>query len=147
MEIIGKQLDKAMKILGVNAVKKYQSKKESPFQVWELSEEDFAHLNAVGEDQWEHDFGWWRTGGCVFEGEATVEFMVNGEKMLGYNEGNYKAYEEYDDMEPDTIFNNFESWFHESMGLGKETNMAIFAESLARDNNMKLSDFMNKYQN
>lgn len=146
MEIIGKQLDKAMEELNIKATKTYQGTGESPFQVWSVNDEDYNRLLAIGEDQWEHDFGWWRAGGCIFEGQANVEFAVNGEKMMGYNEGSYKSYEDYDDMEPDTDFNSFEEWFYESMGLGKETNMAIFAESLAKDNGLTLTEFMTKYQ-
>lgn len=146
MEIIGKQLDVAMQMIGEGVEKTYQGEGSSPFQVWELSKDAYKNLNCIGEDQWEEHFGWYRTGGCVFEGKATVEFTVNGEKMLGYNEGNHKSYEDYDDMEPDTDFKNFKDWFYESMGLGKDTNMAIFAESLARDNNMKSSEFFKKYQ-
>lgn len=146
MEIIGKNLDRPMEVVGIGTEKTYEAKGESPLQVWELTDEAYAKLNQLGEDQWEVDYGWWRTGGCIYEGKATVEFTVNGKTMMGYAEGNYAAYKEDGDLEPDTEFDSFTDWFYESMGLSKNTNLAIFAESLARDNNMKLSEFMTKYE-
>lgn len=142
-EIIGKELDLAMVVLDIDAEKTYQSK-EKGFQVWKLDERNFKKLESVEESDWKDDFGWWRTGGCVYEGTADFEYVVNQQPMDGYK--SQEIFEEDGDVWFEEIFADFESFMHGAMNLTTIKNFSIFAMSLAKDNNLSVTDFMKKYQ-
>lgn len=146
MEIIGKKLDLLFQELEIPAEKKYQEtnpKRLSPFQVWEIPAEAATHFQQLELDQQD---GWWQNAGCKFEGSATVEYTVNGHLMMGYppqvlfpspaREGGWHF----------TTFPNFTAFMSDAMNIGKPEIKALFARSLARDNNLSLCEFMKKYQ-
>jgi len=139
IEIMGQKLDKAFEELRIVA-KKVVETKEDKYQVWEMSDQEFDKLLVVSDDQWEMDYGWWRSGRCIYEGSATKEYIVNGEKMMGY-ENNKELY--YIKSKHDS----FSDWLSDVMNLSTEKNLVVFAESLAADNGMKLSEFIAKYEN
>ncbi|PAV30290.1 hypothetical protein CIL05_07420 [Virgibacillus profundi] len=136
VEIMGQNLDNAFEQLDVNADRMVETE-ETKLQVWQMSELEFDRLAAIPDEDWHEDFGWWRNGRCIYEGRATTEYIVNGEKMLGYGS----------DME---LFGNefitYSQWFNEAMNLSTDTNLVIFAKSLASDNGMSLSEFISKYE-
>ncbi|MED3792471.1 hypothetical protein P4571_08440 [Niallia alba] len=143
VEIMGQSLDKAFRELGIEAKKLIETSSKK-FQVWELSDKEFERLLFVSDDQWEAGYGWWRSGRCIYEGLAEHEYVVNGEKMLGY-------ISDSDDKE-DLLYikskhDSFSDWLSDVMNLSTEKNLVIFAESLASDNGMKLSEFISKYEN
>lgn len=151
MEIMGQELDLAFQELGIKATKTHETPKKdyfSSYQVWELSDSQFEELEQVSDSQWQDNYGWWRTGGCIYEGDASVEYLVNDQTMMGYTPNAVFADEEDEDGESffETVFKDYSQWMSQSMNLTKDTNMVIFATSLAKDNGMKLSEFMKKYQ-
>lgn len=135
VELMGGNLDKAFKELNINAKKLVET--ESNYQVWSMPDVEFEFLCNVSENDWKEDFGWWRSGKCIYEGTAYVEYIVNGEKMYGY---------ETEDEPIRTEFSSYTQWINEVMNLSTEKNVVIFAESLASDNDLKLSDFIAKYE-
>lgn len=136
IEIMGGNLDKSFEELGIKASKIVETT-DSEYQVWSMTENEFETLCSVPETDWKEDFGWWRSGRCIYEGSASVEYIVNGEKMLGYeSESSFTGNE----------FTSYTNWLNEVMNLSTEKNVVIFAESLARDNGLKLSEFISKYE-
>lgn len=135
VEIMGGNLDKAFEQLGIKATKVVES--ESGYQVWQLSEEDFNFIAGLKDEDWKDDFGWWRSGKCIYEGTASVEYLINGEFMLGY---------EIDHQGGTDVFDSYTDWLNYGMNLSSDLNTVIFAESLASDNSMKLSEFIKKYE-
>lgn len=103
--------------------------------MWQLTDSNFDKLLAF--DEWNQEYGWWRSGRCIYEGSADTNYKVNGNEMYGYS--------------PDTEiylteFDTYTDWLSNVMNLTTEKNIAIFAESLAHDNGLTLSEFIAKYQ-
>lgn len=148
MQILGQNLDATFEKLEIQAVKVVETEKtkyKDSYQVWELDELAMEKLESSGDD-WESKDGWWRFGGCIYEGAANVEYTVNGYKMMGYESQN--IYEELGEESwyQDT-FSAFEEFMATAMNLTNTSNFAYFAMSLARDNGLTLAEFMRKYQN
>ncbi|MCA1027050.1 hypothetical protein LCM23_13190 [Cytobacillus kochii] len=136
-QILGQNLDKAFKVLNIEA-KKLVETQENKYQVWELNEQSFDEL--IMCEEWEESFGWWRSGRSIYEGSAEKIFNVNGKQMLGYiNEVTYMDYFDKD-------YSSYTDWLSEVMCLSTEKNVAIFAESLAEDNGMSLSEFISTFE-
>lgn len=138
IEILGSKLDKAFEVFGINARKTYQ---DPEYQVWEMDEKEYEKLNNVSDDDWKNDFGWWRKGNCIYEGTANADYVVNGLEMMGYSRD-----DESKELHKGGIYDNYTEWLSEVMDLGTIKNIAIFAISLAKDNNMTLAEFMYEYQ-
>lgn len=140
MEIIGAKLDLAFKELDIAATKTFNANDDS-LQVWEINDTDFNNLLVVSDDNWKVEYGWWRTGRSIYEGTADTEYTVNGNKMSGYTNDNVDEYslDEYK-------YDSYTDWLSNVMSLSTEKNISIHAYSLASDNNMTLTEFMNTYQ-
>lgn len=142
IQIIGGEgLKKAFDYLSIKANCLYQSKKHPQYEVWELSPEDFETIDFMDEKDWHDDWGWWRIGYCIYQGAITEQYIVNGKLMYGYTP------DVWDDDEPiPTKYLDYHTWLQKVFRISSETNFAIFANSLAKDNNMTLCEFMQNYQ-
>lgn len=141
MEILGFGLEKAFSELGVVAQKKYQGGR---FEVWELSNADYQRICSVPDEDWKEDWGWWRSGRCILEGNPLHEYCVHGEKMLGWLDEEREKEEDSDYI--GCPYSTFTDWLIFCWGLGTEKNIACFATSLAKHNGLTLAEFMQKYQ-
>ena len=149
MEIMGQNLDLAFKELGINATKVHQTVNrdyEGEYQVWEVFGEDEEKLMNIKNEDWKDEYGWWRTGECMYGGSATVEFTVNGHKMLGYKPERVYFDDEDEELYFQTEYNCYTDWLSGAFDLGNAKNTVIFATSLAKDNEMSLAEFMKTYQ-
>ena len=147
MEIMGQNLDVAFKDLGIQATMTHKTPPqgyESELEVWEMSKSEFEKLCAIKEDEWKYDLSWFRSGECIYGGSATVEYIVNGNTMLGYEPE--KPFDAEDDFAFKREHNCYTDWLSEVMDLGTAKNVVIFATSLAKDNGLTLAEFMKKYQ-
>lgn len=151
----GGNLAKAFTELGIAAAKVYQSDKDwldIEYQVWEMPVGEFEVLEAFADEEWQADFGWYRTAGCNDTSEL-IEFNINGQTMLGFkNENSWYHSEDYlselEEGENPTLpsYKNFTSWFSEYQGLSKPENVAYFATTLAEKNSLSKAEFFEKYQ-
>lgn len=162
IELLGEGLEKAFDALNIDAKLKYKSSVEEDclrLEVWEISEKDYERLCEMPMSDWDYDWGWWRHGFCIYQGTQLKEYNVNGQKMLGYinlevlelvkmlglnvfDEDNNEDLE----LDEEQDYDSFLEWLHEVFNLGTISNLSYFAYSLAKDNNMSLSEFMKKYQ-
>lgn len=145
-EIIGGKLDLAFKELDIEATKTYESATNefgSRIQVWVLPDESYNKLINITEDDWEYNYGWFRLGGCNYEGDILTNFMINGEEMIGFEVANHRFVdEELEVLE----YDSFSDWFYDYMNLSKLENMAYFANSLAKYNQMSITEFFIKFE-
>lgn len=148
MEIMGQKLNKAFEDLGIPAVLVLETPDtdlREPFQVWEVPNEHINRLFSIKPDEWKDDHGWYRSGGCIYQGSANTTYQVNNQEMQGYaSENEYQ--EEDGDIWFVTEYGNFVDYLEGALGLTAHYNIAMFAESLAIDNGMKLSDFLQRFQ-
>lgn len=146
VEIVGKELDIAFAELGIKATKTHQTPEreyKSEFQVWELPQSAYNKLIDIKDEDWKSNYGWWRTGRCIYEGEADVDYIINGQPMKGY--ASNAVYEDEGEEVFDTVFADFVDYMENAMDLTKNSNFVYFATSLATDNNMKISEFLKRY--
>lgn len=151
----GGNLTKAFTDLGIAAAKIYQSDEDQfgiEYQVWEIPTGEFEVLEAFADEEWQSDFGWYRTAGCNDTSEL-IEFTVNGQTMLGFkNENSWYHSEDYlselEEGEQPKLpnYKNFTTWFSEYQGLSKPENLAYFAATLAEKNGLSKAEFFEKYQ-
>lgn len=164
VEIFGENLEKAFLDLGIAANKTYQAKRIDGYikpEVWEVSDEDFEALCKITDEEWKDDWGWWRNGGCIYEGAIEAEFQVNSKRMFGYRDKRIDA--AFDDIDADNQddidyangcveeykneqFESYIQWLCETQSASTSYNIAYFAFSLAKDNGLTLAEFMTKYQ-
>lgn len=147
IEILGGEgLKNAFTSLSINAKQTYHG---DDFEVWEIPDYDFERLCMIPDSDWKESWGWWREGHCSLEGHRTCSYIVNGQEMLGYepdidfnNLGDFEIWNE-------KLTRNYESyidWLHEIMNLSNLKHIVCFAISLAKENELTLSEFMHKYQ-
>lgn len=164
IEIFGENLEKAFLDLGITAKRTYQAKNVDGYikpEVWEVSDNDFKTMCSLSDDDWKDDWGWWRNGGCIYEGAIEAEYDVNGKKMFGYRDKRIGAvledvdHDDKDDVEyaescvdeyKNQKFASYIQWLYETQSASTSYNIAYFAFSLAKDNGLKLADFMAKFQ-
>lgn len=163
-ELFGEGLCNAFESIGIEASKTYQSNTQDAFitpEVWVVSDADFERLCKMKDEDWGNNWGWWRNGGCIFEGAAGSEYMVNGCVMCGYSDKRIEsAFDGADNSDPDDVeyanscieeyraqkYKSVIEWISETQQISAEYNIAYFCFSLAKDNGLTLSQFMLKYQ-
>lgn len=121
-----------------------------------MRDSDFSKLYSIPDEEWKEEWGWWRYGHCILEGSASIVYIVNGHKMLGYepkikidnldNSEDKEIEKEYWGYKFTKDFSTYTEWLHEIMNLGNLKHTACFAVSLAKENGMSLSDFMERFQ-
>ena len=55
------------------------------YQVWLMSMEDYKVIDAIDDEDWQDDWGWWRWSEGSNMGTAFVEYIVNGEKLKAWD--------------------------------------------------------------
>ena len=138
IEILGNDISKGLEAFGIEAKNTYKSK-ETELCVWEMDSDNFERLDNISDDDWNMEYGWWRSARCLYEGSELKEYKVNGLVMNGYINEDCSIY--YDDN-----FKSFTDWLISIFDLGSERNVAAFATSLAEDNEVTLAMFMKAYQ-
>jgi hypothetical protein len=145
---MGQNLDKAIVDLKVNARKLLETSKRH-FQVWELEEKQLDKLDAVPDNDWKREWGWWRKAESCFTGNETINFMVRGREMKGYKNRFYSDSDgtgEVNIVDKQYPYVSFQDWLFAIMNLSNDTNTVAVASSLAIDNHMTLAEFIEKYQ-
>ena len=155
IEIMGGNLDLAIKELEINATKLIDFHSEDyyiNYQVWEMDRPELEKLNNCDNDEWIMEYGWYRIGEA--RTGITKTFIVNGKEMLGvYEENNMYETSYTDDDEPYYLepnekvheFKNIARYYFDYVGISTEYNFVYFTTALAKLNNMKLSEFVAKY--
>lgn len=141
VQIIGINLDLAMEELDVKADKKFQAEPDHigvSLQVWELSDEDFAFICNINDEDWLEEHGWWINGGCNHPKDQVTLATINGKKLKAFVE---------EPSDYDIIFEyvNLSDYFDSHIGISKYNNIAYYIHSLAELNEMTKSDFMKKF--
>lgn len=169
--LAGGMFKKAVQDLGLasaNRTYRYrmnQSDVRESYQVWELSKEDFDRLCAVNDADWKKKWGWWRHTASSVPGHTNHEYIIHGKKI--------EAWDGYMRMEWEDIcsaccsdrerglcrgtaqdfelcfgkreYPNIISYLRREMGVSTEKNVCACTAELARQNNMKLSEFFKQY--
>ena len=139
-EIVGQNIEKACRALGVNAVLEGHADFGwyGVCDVYQVDDEGYRRLCDVKDEDWPDDWGWWRHGHCIYDKEDApfMTYSVNGHEMLGYAmEGKDK-----------TPYIDFTSWCCWAMNVSALRNIIYFATSLAEYNGMTLVEFMSTFQ-
>ena len=146
-QIMGQQLDKAMKELNIGAVKVFETSRTkfiAPYQVWEMDAEELDKLSEVKGDDWEDDYGWWRRGSSVFDDHTTQGFIINGHSIQAYETRELDEDEEEDLR--DTEFLTLFDYFEYVLGATCSYNRVYVATSLAKANVISLAELLEVYQ-
>jgi len=144
VQIIGGQLELALKFYDIKADKKYESEPDIldiSLQVWELSDEEFGKLTSIEDDWFEQSFAytsWWINGGCNHSKDQTAVTEINNNMLTVFTE-------EFSGEEIVWGYVNLNDYFESHLGISKYNNMAYYIHSLAELNNMTKADFMKKY--
>jgi len=149
-EIIGSNLEQAMKDFKIKAKKTFESEKDGldvSLQVWELDEENFHKLCIIQEKDWNSsEHGWWRYSGCNYNKNKIVLGIVKEksiELFANEVEGSLGLLEDFNILEDS--FKNIKEYLSEYIGISKHENYTYFIHSLAELNEMSKSEFMRKY--
>lgn len=96
-EILGGNLDQAFLDLKMNAKKTYEGNTflDAKTQVWELLDEDFITICNYTEENWNEDWGWWRSAEGSNMYNPISRFNVNHHYMKAWDgDGRIEALEE-----------------------------------------------------
>ena len=135
------------------------------YQVWLMSMEDYKVIDAIDDEDWQDDWGWWRWSEGSNMGTAFVEYIVNGEKLKAWdgihrtmfysdvceecsdrknglcNASNQDQLECYGERQ----YGDLLQYFWVEIGASTERNICALATDLAQQNNLTLSEFFKKY--
>ena len=108
----------------------------------------------IMEDQWHDDWGWWRySPGSNIENYPTHEFTINGEAIVGYfDDSRYEGFLEDEDENNDEIdcwyfvYEKLTEYIGNEFGASTEKNVCAVAMSLAKLNNISMSNLFKKYE-
>lgn len=89
IEILGGKLDTALEALNIKAVKTYEGSThlDDLTQVWEVSEEDFDRLCAIKEEDWDSEWGWWRSAKGSNMDTPLSRFNIKNHYIKAWNMG------------------------------------------------------------
>lgn len=154
-EILGGELDLAFKELGINAVKTYEGNTnlDDKTQIWEVDEEGFERLCDLDDDNWEDDWGWWRSAEGSNMYNELDEYTINNSKIIAWDGDNRLAFEEEneDGDEDDRWwfpreYSNLLGYLSEEIGASQPRNVCALAVDLANINNIKMSELFRRCQ-
>ena len=155
IQILGDNLSEAMRVFNIEAELKYKTpttgryERGPKFEVWELTKEAFETLNAIEEDDWTDEHGWWRHGESTSKGIDT-KYIVNKSEMLGYSSSFHEELstdpnaDEEDENRPESYIHLLE-YLDINQGVSAERNVTAMAIALAKANDLTLGEFMEKY--
>lgn len=151
-EILGGNLDKAFKELGISAVKTYEgdTSLDDLTQIWEVNEKDFDKLCNIEDDDWKREWGWWRSSEGSNMNHPLSEFSINKHIIVAWD-GTNRIEEDKAENEDDRYlfpreYSNLLEYFCDEIGASQPRNVCALATDLARINNMKMSELFKKYQ-
>lgn len=152
-EILGQQLDVAIRELGISATKTYEELTNSDYkhQVWEVKDKDFEILCNIDEDSWKSEWGWWRHSEGSNMDNSLSEFYINNQKITAWDgtsriETNKEAEDEDDEYLFEREYSNLLEYFCDEMGASQPRNICALAVDLAKINNMTMSELFQVYQ-
>ena len=102
--------------------------------------------------------GWWRyaKGSSIEdypEDYPTYMFIINSQEMIGYynSQRYYDFFEDEDEDEDDDMnwyytYDHLTDYISNEFGASTESNVCAISVSLAKLNNMKLSELFEKYE-
>lgn len=109
------------------------------YEVWEVSDEVFESMCNMSDDEFEKlcPKGMWRSSeGSVMDIPDT-EFIINGEKLIGWNtRGRYENYQ----------YANLSDYLCYGIGASQPKNVCALAVDLAKYNNMTMGELFTKYE-
>ncbi len=149
IEILGGNLDVAFKELNIDAIKTYEGNTHlnSSTQVWEVSDRDFERLCNIDEDDWEDEWGWWRSSvGSNIRNPLTI-FKIKGQELIAWDGDNRIEEDKADDKYLfEREYCNLLDYLCDEIGTSQPRNVCALTVDLAKINNMKLSELFIKYQ-
>lgn len=137
-EILGNNLA----VFFTNAViKANQTYKGKRYEIWEVSEYDYEKMCNMSEEDFtdyaSDDGAWWRGSEGSIMDIPDVEFIINGEKMIGWNtRGEYENYQ----------YANLSDYLCYGIGASQPKNVCALAIDLAKYNNITMSELFTKYE-
>jgi len=166
-EILGGDLQKTFAVLEIEAVCTYRrtntrSEYGEMYEVWELSDIDFEKISKISDDEWNDDWGWWRSAeGSNMLGTSTADLVINGHSILAWwNEDKLDRHlevfideeaggtrdrltEEY--FSEELTFDNLLTYMCDEWGVSLERNVCALAVDLAKINNITIGELFTKY--
>lgn len=152
IEILGGNLDVAFNELNIDAIKTYEGNThlDGITQVWELTQEDFEKLCNIGENDWNDDWGWWRSAVGSNMCNPLSTFKIKGQEIAAWDGDNRieddKAEDEDDRYLFEREYHNLLEYMCEEIGASQPRNVCALAVDLANINNIKVSNLFKKYQ-
>lgn len=139
----GAGIENAFESLGVEAVRAYDGRPDKcRYEIWQVSDEDFARLNAVPDVSWREDWGWWRASdGSNMAGEPIHEFVVNGYPMKGWRDESNEDIELYMSSYPNLL-----TYLSVEIGASTERNVCALCVDLAKINEVTMAELFRKHQ-
>jgi len=131
-EIIGGNLDLTFKILGIEASKTHNG---GYYQVWELEDIEYNKLEALDDQIWEGNWGWWRYSEGSNIGSVNKRFSINGHWIYAWKGANII-----------NKYSNLIEYINTELDLSSERNICALTVDLAQQNRVTLSELFNKYQ-
>lgn len=158
--LAGGEIVNAFKALNISPTQTYCG---DVYQVWEVSDDDFNKLDIVTEDKWGDDWGWWRycVGSNLEEDRSYYHkyIDVHGNKLFAYVPESAVDFlatlsdldTEEDWWTKDTLYcplsyGTLTEYLCECIGASTEKNVCAVAMSLAKLNDISLSELFIKYE-
>lgn len=159
IEIIGSggihTLTKLFESLGVNASKTYQSMYSviDEWQVWELTEDQYKLLCSVPEDKLAETEGHWMKPYPSVIGSAIKRYNINGYYLLGHDgmlrtemEKVNRTVSKEERWSRPRKYRTLLEYIRTELNFNSEKDICNAFFELAKQNNMKISELLSKYQ-
>lgn len=123
---------------GLKTLRMTFENKNTDFNVFEISEEEFEVMDSYPDEDWKEEWGWWRySEGCVLEYKFPTNIIViNDSALMAW----------YDDViEQDYYHDYYDNLFEYCLNVwhcSTEHNITAIAVGLAKLNNMSLADLL-----
>lgn len=167
-EIIGENLQSFFDNMGITALKAYSGSIGywSKFEVWGITEDDYAKICDMSEDEYERvaaEDSWWRCSNGSIMGIPDTTFEVNGKSMLAwtdirrndlYNEysgldeeerAEYLDADDYVEFWMPYKYENLLQYLCEELGASTEKNVCALAVDLAKYNDITVAELFKRY--
>ena len=144
--LAGENIAKAFETFGISARKEYQRTPNSTYsvdyQVWSMDEDAFEKLSKFTAEEWSAEddkeadgIGWWRWAeGSIVESYNVVKTSIKHSEILIYEP----------DFETRRNFRDLIDYCNCVYGASTVRNLCAIWTSVAKLNNMKLSELLSK---
>lgn len=115
--------------------------KYDQYEVWEVQDEDFQEMCDMTEEEFiglAGEDAWWRNSKGSNMGIPTSKFIVNGKKMIGWDNGAYS--------ESKKNYANLSDYLCNRIGASQPKNVCALATDLAKYNHMTMAELFEKYE-